>query len=447
MGHNQPMKPAQISEAVYEKETTALSRIFVNHIKKFNGEQPENFSTTAAGIDIFFIFEEEPNMELPKVGDAGFDANKGEIDIRVDWPTKPFQLSLAFQELLPDLKNALRHELEHYRQIERGADDWSWRSDWKQHNATRPVTPVSRDTMNYVFSDPYATQKYFLNPLEVEAFVVGAYKQAKSMRVPLSKVLKANIDEIGTTMDEEGVPVDQIKAVSQAIWNAWTAYVKTRLPKAIMERKNSMSTKLKDILPLWEEAEKSWENGEPEASYDHRPEKGDAKEQPYKRPKVFITSQDTPSGMNTLEEPETFVPGKDKDASTMQLDQEQELLHKLQEELEALAAPEEMEEGMITPDLGTSVLGRSLFSGAAIQPPNGYGKNFDPSGPAPEELPPGYQKNFDPDAPAPEEGSGFQDQDVAGTIIAPKQWIPKEGVQRRIAEHLQRQRMIKLGKF
>jgi hypothetical protein len=439
------MKPAQISEAVYEKETTELSRLFVNHIKQFSGEQPDNLSASIAGVDVVFFFEEDPVGELPRVGDAGYDASKQEIEIHVDWPSTPFELTQAIQEMLPDLKNAIRHELEHHRQVERGARDSSWRSDWKQHNAARAVKPVSGDVMDRIFKDAHATRKYFLSPLEIEAFVMGAYKQAKSMRVPLSKVLKANIDEIGTTMDEEGIPVDEIKAVSQDIWNAWTAYVKTRLPKAIMERRNGMSTKLKDILPLWEEAEKSWESGEPEASYAHQPEKGETKEKPYKRPKVFIASQDTPSGINTLEEPETFVPGKDKDASTMQLDQEQELLHKLKEELEALAAPEAVEEGMITPDMGTSVLGRSLFSGAAVQPPNGYGKNFDPSEPAPEELPPGYQRNFDADVPASEEGSGFQNQDVANTIIAPKQFVPKEGVHRRLAEHLQRQRMMKLG--
>ncbi len=441
------MKPEQFSEAVYEKETTVLSRLFVNHIKQFGGEMPESLNSSIAGVDVVFLFEEDPIRELPRVGDAGFDADAREIEIRVDWPTEPFELTQALQELLPDLKNALRHELEHFRQIQRGAKDYAWRSDWKQHNASRATLPVGGDVMDRIFKDALATRKYFLNPLEVEAFVMGAYKQAKSMRVPLSAVLKVNIDEIGTTMDEEGVDVAEIKAVSQDIWNAWIAYVRTRLPKAIMESRNGMSTKLKDILPLWEEAEKSWESGEPEVSHSHQPEKGTAKEKSYKKPKVFITSQDTPSGINTLEEPETFVPGKDKDASTTQLPQEQELLHKLKEELEALAVPDEVEEGMITPDLGTSVLGRSLFSGAAIQPPNGYGKNFDLSEPAPEEIPPGYQKNFDPDVPAPEEGSGFQNQDVAGTIIAPKKFVPKEGVHRRLAEHLQRQRLVKLGKL
>jgi hypothetical protein len=105
--------------------------------------------------------------------------------------------------------------------------------------------------------------------------------------------------------------------------------------------------------------------------------------------------------------------------------------------------------------MGTSVLGRSLFTGAALQPPNGYGPNFDPAGPAPEELPPGYEKNTVPDPIAPEEGSGFQHQDVAGTIIAPRQFVPRESkltekrnVNQRLAEQIGEQiRRKKLGRF
>lgn len=215
-----------------------------------------------------------------------------------------------------------------------------------------------------------------------------------------------------------------------------------------------MKKTLQNVFNLWEasaedDKAKSWQDGEPKGK------KLDAQEVPpektvnYNKPEPVQLHKGNdgwnqgggPSGWNTLEKKAKFVPGDDKDKNTRQLQQVQDQLHKLEEELAALGV---QEEGLITPDMGTSVLGRSLFTGAALQPPNGYGPNFDPAGPAPEELPPGYEKNTVPDPIAPEEGSGFQHQDVAGTIIAPKQWIPRESVAKRLAEALNQQRRAKL---
>lgn len=448
------MKENALVEGKFDRETTELSRIFINHIKQFGNTRPENkeFEYGEYGeITVIFSFHDDPEIERPEVFDGTFNASKQTITIRVIWPVEfSGDVRQHYQELQGEVKNVLRHELEHYRQVERGSNDSSWKSDWKQHNAAKAVNPTRSDVAEMVFYEPAATRKYLLSPLEVEAFVMGAYKEAKSKKLPLSQVLKSNLTDLLVNMEVGGISSKDRFTIGAEVWNTWKAYVKERLPKAIMEGKkkdSAMSGKLKDLLPFWEEASKGWDKGEPETSHAHQPEKGEAKEKPYKKPKVFITSKETPSGINTLEEPETFVPGKDKDADTMQLDQEQDLLHKLKEELEALAgATEEVEEGMVTPDLGTSVLGRSLFSGAALQPPNGYGRNFDATPPAPEELPGGYERNFDPDAPAPEESGSYQSQDVANSVIAPKQWIPKEGVHRRLYEHLLRQRLVKLGK-
>jgi hypothetical protein len=449
------MKETGLAEGIFDKETTELSRIFLNHIKQFGNEKPESKEFTYGEhgeTTVSFTFEDDFEGGEPEIADGTFNANEQSVSVVTSWPVEMNgDVRLHYQKLQGELKNALRHELEHLRQIVRGSRDSSWKTDWKQHKATKAVNPTHPDVTEMVFYDPVATKKYLLNPLEVEAFVMGGYKEAKSKKLPLSQVLKSNLDQLLSSMELGGISSKDRFMIGAEVWNAWKSYVKDRLPRAIMERKNAsntMSKNLKDFLPFWEAADKSWQDGEPEASHAHQPEKGDAKEKPYKKPKVHITSKETPSEMNTLEKPHTFVPGKDKDANTMQLDQGQDLLHKLEEELAALAEPpKEVEEGLVTPDLGTSVLGRSLFSGAALQPANGYGRNFDPDELAPEEIPPGYQQNYDKALPAPEEGSGFQHQDVAGTIIAPKKWVPREGVQRRLAEHLERQRLIKLGKF
>jgi hypothetical protein len=148
---------------------------------------------------------------------------------------------------------------------------------------------------------------------------------------------------------------------------------------------------LKEAWLLWEE--KGWESSTPKGEKIELP-KGKSEEE---RPEIVVTSKETPSKLNSLVKVKKFVPGKDKDAKIMQLKTE---LGKLEEELAFL----ELEESMITPDVGSSLLGRSNLTGAAIQPPNGYGRNTCEDPPAPEEI--------------------GQHQDASNTLVAPKQWTP-----------------------
>jgi len=215
-----------------------------------------------------------------------------------------------------------------------------------------------------------------------------------------------------------------------------------------------MKKTLQDVFDLWEasaenDKAKSWQDGEPKGKKLAAQEVPHEKVTSYNKPEPIQLHKnndgwnqgDGPSGWNTLEKQAKFVPGDDKNKNTRQLQQVQNQLHQLEEELAALGV---QEEGLITPDMGTSVLGRSLFTGAALQPPNGYGPNTIPDDPASEEIPPGCRKNTVPDPIAPEEGSGFQHQDAAGTIIAPKQWLPRESVAKKLAEVLNQERREKL---
>lgn len=194
---------------------------------------------------------------------------------------------------------------------------------------------------------------------------------------------------------------------------------------------------LKDVFTIWEEAKKSWDDAEPEKKNEHLPPKDAPKT--YERPVPTQSNQGQPVNWNTsewdtLEKKDDWVPGKDKDKDVMQLGNE-------------------VTEGMITPDAGTSVSARSLFTGAALQPSNGYGPNNEPDPLASEEIPPGYKKNFDPGLPAPEEGDGFQNQDKSNSIIAPRQFVPREsrttreGVHKRLAEHISRLEQARRAKL
>lgn len=221
---------------------------------------------------------------------------------------------------------------------------------------------------------------------------------------------------------------------------------------------------LQDIFKLWEASAlnhdaESWHDAEPEEKNKHLPPEdvGDKRdEKVYLSAKPVKSNEGDPktwdsSKINTLAKKTDYVPGDDKDKDVMQLDQEQDKLHKLEEELTALGAPEELEEASITPDMGSSLLRRSPYAGVALQPPNGYGPNTVPGEPAPEEVPPGYEKNTSPDPLAPEEGSKTQRQSVAPTLVSPKQFLPREGtrsdVHRRLQEHIFRVEQARKAKL
>lgn len=178
---------------------------------------------------------------------------------------------------------------------------------------------------------------------------------------------------------------------------------------------------LKTAWNLWEKAEKGWESGKPEGEKLEGQKQPAEKDKSYEKPETVVLKTKTPSGLNSLESERTFVPGKDKDAKVMQLETE---IAKLEEALMEI----ELEEAFMTPDNGTSVLGRSLFTGVALQPPNGYGKNFEP------------------DPQAPEQGSYTQDKEVAGTLIAPKQFVPKEELS-KVMEAIEWNRKTRLAKL
>jgi hypothetical protein len=199
-------------------------------------------------------------------------------------------------------------------------------------------------------------------------------------------------------------------------------------------------TNLKEVWQLWTEASEEkpgakdgWQDGKPEGEKLEGQKQPPEKLKAYEKPGVTVAKGgplvpngekgNEPSGLNSLEAERTFVPGKDKDAKVMQLKQMQDKLHKLEEELMEV---ELSNEAFMTPDNGTNIMGRSLFTGAALEPSNGYDRNYCPDPPAPEEM-------------------GGPDQDSSAALVAPQQFIPKE--QAALAEHIERNRKSRLSKI
>lgn len=189
----------------------------------------------------------------------------------------------------------------------------------------------------------------------------------------------------------------------------------------LWKRNLEMSTSLKTVWKLWEKVEKGWESGEPEGEKLEGQKQPDKKDKSYKNPGTVLLQTKSPSGWNSLESEREFVPGNDKDAKVMQLETE---IAKLEEALMEI----ELDEAFITPNDGPSTLGYSMFGGA-LEPPNGYDRNFCSDSPAPEEN-----------------NQTGQDQDPSNALVARKQFVPKEELS-KVMEALEWNRKTRLAKL
>ena len=71
---------------------------------------------------------------------------------------------------------------------------------------------------------------YYLHPKEVEAYVMGAYKEAKTRKAPFSDVLRNQLMAIHDQLLGE---FDEVQAaqVARSIQRAWMEYIKVRFPR------------------------------------------------------------------------------------------------------------------------------------------------------------------------------------------------------------------------
>lgn len=141
--------------------------------------------------------------------DDGHDQEQSAIVVMVRLPRDyDFQ---DFQLLVPDLKDALRHEIEHAVQ--------------------------SKETMVGLSGvlDPYVSMQsltqYLLSKAETEAHVAGFYKKSKMLGQPASNVLDEELENIRNLAVREGLPEDEVAELLYQIKKQWLTNMKQRYPK------------------------------------------------------------------------------------------------------------------------------------------------------------------------------------------------------------------------
>lgn len=199
-------------EGRYDAVTTELSRELIRAIKGKSKKGLIGFDFPVKKkiqIDGLDDLEFTPEMELKyqikydKNFDMGFDVY-GQADdemIELSMVVNTDMLPGLYSEIVPILKDAIRHEIEHIA----------------QNILDRP------DSEKYEITPKGDYFRYFTARHEVPAFVRGLYKQAKTRKVTMTTVIDKFLKDYSHTMTP---------AESEKVRQIWTDYAKRNLPKA-----------------------------------------------------------------------------------------------------------------------------------------------------------------------------------------------------------------------
>jgi len=240
----------QLCEGTLEKETTEISREIVNQFKKrtnagtfhgfagphwiqvripdaLDGLEPEDLADIDALMVRIMVPDKPPSQDKTVAIRGQFAKRKKELRILMtvdkERAPTPEDLIKTINDWLPDLKNILRHEIEHTRQTRKG-DQGKEQYDWKGMGLGGT-------------GDRQSALEYFQSEEEKEAYVTGIYKKAKMTKKPFGDLLRSWLNEMSFSimdMDKgrDEVPDREVAKVFREIETDYLAYAKKRFPAA-----------------------------------------------------------------------------------------------------------------------------------------------------------------------------------------------------------------------
>ena len=253
-------------EGQLDKETTDLSRVIVSNIKEkernLRLEPPGSYFQFIHSIDSSgdmqiqrasnrqgFLVMDVYNLKMPPemkkwvpnllvnvaLGPpkhmGSFDRTNNILTITIGIPLTNNKLD--FNATLPWIKAVLRHELEHSRQpktaTQTNINDFPWPAE--------PGKAVSGAS----WSKPDEVKAYLTHPSEIEGWVTGIYKYAKTAKVAFSDAMEIQLDRAYKSMLKAKADEEKAKEVIDQTRELWLSYVKHRFPKAILKEEISFS--------------------------------------------------------------------------------------------------------------------------------------------------------------------------------------------------------------
>ncbi len=207
----------KLYEGRYDQEVLIQSRYIINLFKDEFGKKFKGEFEVGELEDILYTLElnftpDDTLGPVPYIINALADEDT--IQIQINYNSSSFPE--AYNNLIAEVKDALRHELEHMG----------------QYHFNKGIEPTGIDT------DNISSFEYFTLDYEIPAFVQGLYKTAKTKKITLTQA----IDEFLAERIEELTPEESSKV--KQIWVNWA---RENLPAAQLDEGSigDLTSKLK----------------------------------------------------------------------------------------------------------------------------------------------------------------------------------------------------------
>lgn len=202
-----------LDEGIYDNATTQVSRQVINALKnnkkKFAIDViiPTKKGRKKMRLNFNIIKSEDWVEDLPWSIEGEYNPSEKVATFDIEY--NPKYITKSFTRLIGDLKNTIRHEIEHAAQM------------FKE----RPKD-IIQSFFNGKLPEDQTWEEYFTNPEEIPAFVRGLYKQAKTLKEPLD----TTIDNFFTDqfMYDQQMSDREIERVKKI----WLKYARKNLPAA-----------------------------------------------------------------------------------------------------------------------------------------------------------------------------------------------------------------------
>lgn len=222
-----------IKEGRYDKVTTDVSREIVEAIKKGKRSIQTRirlFERTFVDFSVYMHYDDEKFINVygatylnPKQIRKYYKNKR--VVLHIDLPKSPELRMRSLSGLVPEIKNIVRHEIEHVLQ-ERFLD-----RERKNFFSKRRVYPKDIEFWEYL-SEPY----------EVEAHVRGLFKKAKTLKQPLNNM----IDDYFNYLREPEIDMDPDEI--ELVEKAWKDYAIKNLPKTEFRKYGYETEKEEDLM-------------------------------------------------------------------------------------------------------------------------------------------------------------------------------------------------------
>ena len=228
-----PVIKENLNEGRYDQEILMQSRYMINQFKNSFGEEYED--SVEGNFPGLFDSKGEPfyydldykfiPSDINVLGPLPYiiEANGGKNGIEIVIQYDPSSFPGAYNELIAEIKDSLRHELEHVSQfnLNKGFD----------------MENINQDDL------PFA--EYLTLDYEIPAFIQGLYKRAKTKKIPLSKAINDFFDDYSAELSD-----DEEKYVRKE-WGKWIKanlnVIKENIEKDVIDSFDIQDTLVKDV--------------------------------------------------------------------------------------------------------------------------------------------------------------------------------------------------------